>query len=127
IAKLLGIDGDLPFDESPRDGDLLPAIHRGRGAEVRPVNVERDEVASVNRTAHDRVTGRVPEDLEVHVVLVGPEPRHLVERFVLAEHRPRRRRSLVLRVLEMLDADASPRVRYVPRGEDLRRRRAAEL
>jgi hypothetical protein len=57
----------------------------------------------------DRFPGGIgqAEDLEIVLILVGPRPRDLAEGLVPARHVPGGGRTMVLRVLPMLNPDSS--------------------
>src|SRR5438445_466033 len=84
-------------------------------------------------TCDDLVPRQASADiLQVQVVLVGPEPGHLVVRLRGAGHHAPYRKAVTLRRLEVLDPDVRVEQRAeessdVPGGEDVRSRRVPEL
>src|SRR3712207_3932850 len=97
VAKLCGRNLLLGFDQRDRTPKIPPPIDR-HGREEPPVlPVVRHEVSLLYATPYDELIpfGVEPSVLEVMLVLIGPEPRDLTVRLVLAQHVPGSCRSLL--------------------------------
>ena len=114
--------------------EVARAVDRVDGEQLAARQVVERETARVGVAAHDRlvVTLRQPGDLQLDVVLVRPEPRHVRVARALAAHVGGGRLALLHGVVHRLEAHAAlvPDARVigaVARGVDVRVRRLALL
>src|ERR671911_2030254 len=109
VAQLCSRDLFLVLDQWDRAPQVPAPIDR-HGRKYPPVlPVERYEVPLFHTAPYDELVpfGVEPGVLEVMLVLIGPEPRNLVVGLAITHHIPGRRRSLLQRVLPVLDADVT--------------------
>src|SRR5689334_8231850 len=121
VHRLAGRDD--PLDR----GRYVPDVHVHPGRDAAVAEPERDELAAGTIAAEDdRIVGRrAPGVLHADVVLVGIEVRDAVVPLRLSEHVRCGDSTLALRVIPVLDTQAStvagmPRVGDVAGGEDAR-------
>src|ERR687890_1170368 len=109
VAQLCSRDLFLVLDQRYRAPHIPAPIDR-HGRKSPPVlPVEPYEVPLFQTAPYDELVplGVEAGVLQAILVLIGPEPGNLVVRLVLTQHVPGRRRSLLQRVLPVLDADVT--------------------
>ena len=109
IRELNWIHSAAGFDQRHDLAKLFPAVERDHGIDPAVVEVEGQKAAGVDAAADHHLIHRVmrPGILQVDVVLIRPEPVNCVVGLSCAEHAPRRRGSLLHRILPVLDAHPS--------------------
>src|SRR5829696_1557561 len=110
VTKLGGVELSLGFDQWNRAAEVSSPAYCYRRENPSIVKIERHEISLPQAATHDKLVpfGVEPSVLQVAVVLIGPEPRNLAVRLVLAQHVPGRSWTLLQCVLPVLDADVTP-------------------
>ena len=101
-------DGDQHFRKADVAGDriaLADAARRDQPALGIEMEEEEGALAEIAPHGRRRTVGK-PRDLQRHVVLVRPEPRHGTMRLAAAEHVGRRKLALLLRIAPGFEPDA---------------------
>src|SRR5688500_10383671 len=113
VLETAWIDDGAGLDQRHGAAQILPAVQGDDGIDPAVIQVEREAVPPLETPAHHRPFRGAMESgvLQVHVVLIRPEPRHLVVPTSVADHAARRRGALPHRVLPVFDTHPPPEYR----------------